>query len=387
MAGEAYDDDRKGAADEFLSHPKWHRFLVAIAGPFMNVLLAVFVWTFAYMEGVDIAQYIKGPAVIGYVETKSIANQAGLQPNDKILSVNGNAVNNWEQMEIALGTSPKDSLNLQVDRNGQTIPIHLNPPSGNVESESLGFLPPNGRMVIFDVESGAPAQKAGMQQGDEILSIKKDGAVIGDLNLIRNTIAKSKGIPLDFEIRRPPNTKAGEPSILHLKVTPAENKNGQVLAGFRFGYDYPSVKEQFNLFGAINKSIHRNYNVCVDTFTIIGRIFKGTASIKTLSGPIEIAKFSGKAAQAAQSSGRLMIFFTFLALVSLQLGVFNLLPIPILDGGVMALLIIEGLMRRDLSLNVKEKIVQVGFVFLMLLMGFVIFNDLSKNISFHGLFR
>jgi regulator of sigma E protease len=109
--------------------------------------------------------------------------------------------------------------------------------------------------------------------------------------------------------------------------------------------------------------------------------------VRTLSGPIEIARISGDAARAARKTGSARIFFGFLGLVSLQLGVFNLLPIPILDGGVIALLLIEGLIRREISLNLKEKIVQVGFVFLILLMGFVVFNDLSKIFDFDRIFR
>ena len=122
-------------------------------------------------------------------------------------------------------------------------------------------------------------------------------------------------------------------------------------------------------------------------FQFIGRIFKGTASVKTLSGPIGIAQMSGTAAQTAARTGDTQLFWIFLGLVSLSLGFFNLLPIPILDGGAIALLLIEGLIGRDLSLNLKEKIVQVSFVFLILLFGFVIFNDLSKTLDFNRLFR
>jgi regulator of sigma E protease len=141
--------------------------------------------------------------------------------------------------------------------------------------------------------------------------------------------------------------------------------------------------QKYGLGGAIAQSVRRNYEMSSLTFRIIGRILKGSASVRTLSGPIEIARISGSAAR----TGSARIFFGFLGLVSLQLGVFNLLPIPILDGGVIALLLVEGLMRRDLSLNLKEKIVQAGFVFLILLMGFVIFNDLSKIVDFNRLFR
>jgi len=121
----------------------------------------------------------------------------------------------------------------------------------------------------------------------------------------------------------------------------------------------------------------------VMTFQIIGRIFTGSASVKTLSGPIGIAQESGSVAR----SGNARLFFGFIGLVSLNLGIFNLLPIPILDGGVLALLLVETLIGRDLSLALKEKIVQVGFVFLILLMGLVVFNDLSKVVSFDKIFR
>jgi regulator of sigma E protease len=137
------------------------------------------------------------------------------------------------------------------------------------------------------------------------------------------------------------------------------------------------------LLGSIKKSAVRNYEMSTLTFRIIGRIFKGSASARTISGPIEIARISGSAARTRDAR----VFFGFLGLISLQLGVFNLLPIPILDGGVIALLLLEGILRRDLSLALKEKIVQVGFVFLIILMGFVVFNDLSKIIDFNRIFR
>jgi regulator of sigma E protease len=167
-------------------------------------------------------------------------------------------------------------------------------------------------------------------------------------------------------------------------MTPVEKK-GHVLVGFV--PDYPSDFEKFGLIGATRKAIDRSYEMVTTTFRIIGRMLTGSASVRTISGPIEIARISGTAAQQAWETDNARIFFVFLAIVSLQLGVFNLLPIPILDGGVIALLLVEGLIRRDLSLNIKEKIVQVGFVFLILLMGFVVFNDLSKIVNFNQLFR
>ena len=167
--------------------------------------------------------------------------------------------------------------------------------------------------------------------------------------------------------------------LISVKNTPTE-KEGRVIIGF--DPDYPRDLQKYGLTGAVKQSFQQNYEMAVLTFQVIGKILSGSASVRILSGPIEIAQISGTAAR----TGSARIFFEFLGMVSLQLGIFNLLPIPILDGGVIALLLIEGLMRRDLSLNIKEKIVQVGFVFLILLMGFVIFNDLSKVINFERIF-
>ena len=138
-----------------------------------------------------------------------------------------------------------------------------------------------------------------------------------------------------------------------------------------------SVIERYGPLEAMVKSFERNVQITGLTFYIVGKIVTGRASMKTMSGPIEIARYSG----AAASSG-LIHLMGFMALVSLQLGIFNLFPIPILDGGVITMLAVEGLIGRDLSLPVKERIFQVGFVFLLLLMGVVIFNDISKNLPF-----
>jgi regulator of sigma E protease len=133
--------------------------------------------------------------------------------------------------------------------------------------------------------------------------------------------------------------------------------------------------EQYGFLQALEQSLKRNVRLTLLTFDVVGRIVTGRTSLRAMSGPIEIARFSGMAA----AMGAIQLL-NFMALVSLQLGIFNLMPIPILDGGVIALLAIEGLIRRDLSMRVKERIFQVGFVFLILLMGIVIFNDLAKNL-------
>jgi regulator of sigma E protease len=388
MAGETFDEERKGTPDEFLSHPKWHRLLVALAGPFMNIMLAVGIFSYSYyMHGEDVPKYWKEPTILGPVPADSPARRAGLQTGDQVLSVHGNPTKTWKDLEFALGTVPRYALNLQVLRDKQVLQFHVNPPPGEdvIDPTSLGLKFSLSKTLVYAVDDRSPAKKAGLKEGDEILSVTRDGKVARNYSEILNLISESKGIPLDFKVRRPDvepqRGKIWESSdfqngrILHFRITPVED-HGRVVVGFV--PDYPSDWKQYGVGGAIAKSIRRNFEISSLTFRVIGRILKGTASPRTLSGPIEIARISGSFAEAALRARSAGIFFGFLGLVSLQLGVFNLLPIPILDGGVIALLLVEGLIRRDLSLNLKEKIVQVGFVFLILLMGFVIFNDLSK---------
>jgi regulator of sigma E protease len=385
MAGEAYGE-QKGAPDEFLSHPKWHRFLVAVAGPMMNILLAVLILMISYMQGVSTPRYPKEPAIVGPVAAGSLAADAGLRTGDRVVSVSGNRTETWEDLEVALGTAAKDSLDLEVGRDGRTLRLHLEPPPGEgpVDAAALGFKFPLERTIVYMVDKASPAYRAGLRDGDEILSASRNGRTEEEYSEILNLISESEGVPLRFRVLRPP-TAADRDTVwesppstrgetLDLTITPVR-ENGRVIVGFVA--DYPSDLQKFGLIGALTQSMRRNVELSALTFRIIGRIFKGSASVKTLSGPIEIARISGSAAR----TGSARVFFGLLGLISLQLGIFNLLPIPILDGGVIALLLVEGILRRDLSINLKEKIVQVGFLFLILLMGFVVFNDLAKVLN------
>jgi regulator of sigma E protease len=394
MAGENFDDQRQGAPDEFLSHPKWHRFLVAFAGPFMNILLAVAIVSFSYLEGVYVAKYEKEPAIVGPVSANSIAQQAGLKTGDRILSVHGNAVQDWEDMEIALGTAPREGLDVEVEREQVRLKLHFTAPEADqVDPAALGFKNTLPRAIVGQVDPSSPAQASGLRKGDELISVRSGEKAGRGYDEILNMISESKGVPLDFEVLRPKvplssndDWNAPDPAYaaaaqrLKLTITPVEDK-GHVIIGFR--PDYPVEHEQFGLGGAIVQSIRRNYEMSATTFKIIGRIFRGSASVKNLSGPIEIARVSGSVAR----TGDLRYFLSFIGLISLNLGIFNLLPIPIVDGGVMALLLIEGIMGHDISLALKERILQAGFVFLILLMSFVVFNDLSRIVNFEKLFR
>jgi len=394
MAGETFDEERQGAPDEFLSHPKSHRLLVALAGPVMNVLLAVVITATSYMQGMLVPRYIKGPAVVGPIQPNSIARRAGLQSGDRIVSINGNEVNTWQSMEIALGTAPRDTVHMIIERDNRRLELRLDPAAGEgIDSDSLGFKYMIPRTIVRDLDPDSAAKKAGLKIGDEILSVKGGGRAGSGFDQILNIIAESKGVPLQFEVRRPAAPPSPDAtweelleglqrnSTLHqITITPVEDE-GRVIAGFFT--EIPTDREHYGLVGSLVESARYNYDIAVITYKVIGRIFTGRASVKTISGPIEIANVAGSAAR----TGSARLFFSFVGLLSLNLGIFNLLPIPILDGGVIFLLLIEAMIGRDLSLRIKEKIVQVGFVFLILLMGFVVINDLLKIPSFNNIFR
>jgi len=286
-------------------------------------------------------------------------------------------------------------LRVTVERGGRRLELRLDPPqSEGIDATSLGFRYMIPRTIVQALDPNSAAKKAGLQIGDEILSVRGGGREGSGFDQILNVIAESKGVPLQFEIRRPaslPNPDASweelldglqrDSTIQRITITPVEDQQGHVIAGFFT--EIPTDRERYNLVGSLVQSVRYNYDIAVITYKVIGRIFTGRASVKTISGPIEIANVAGSAAR----TGSARLFFSFVGLLSLNLGIFNLLPIPILDGGVIFLLLIEAMIGRDLSLRIKEKIVQVGFVFLILLMGFVVINDLLKIPSFNNIFR
>ena len=367
MSGETYEDELTGSDEEFLSRPKLHRFAVTLAGPVMNIGLAVVLGTVTYMVGLSMPAYLTEPAQIGRVSEGSAAQEAGVLPNDVIVAIDGDATPTWREVEIRVVTSPGRNLLFSIDRQGALLRKEITPRSaGRQELGTIGAMP-HIPYIIDLVAPDGPAAQAGLQPDDEILDVRaSDGSMVGSQS-ISDFISARENQPLLFRLQR------GE-QVLEKTIAPVA-MDGHIRIGIVFASAVRT--EKFGFFGALLNSVQRNIQLTVLTFQIVGRILTGRASLRTMSGPIEIARYSGAAAALG-----LVPLITFMGLVSLQLGIFNLLPIPILDGGVIALLAVEGLLGRDLSMRVKERIFQAGFIFLILLMGIVIFNDLSKNLSF-----
>ncbi|MEE8161784.1 MAG: RIP metalloprotease RseP [Acidobacteriota bacterium] len=364
MAGENYDEKLTGEAGEFMSHSKLHRFAVAIAGPLMNIGLALVLVVVSFLIGVPTYRYLHQPAVIGSIEPESPAAQVGLQRQDIIVSIDGDLTETWQDVEILVSMSANQELHLTVKREDTLLQKSLTPVvAKELEVGTIGVTP-FVDYTISRVEPETPAARAGLQPGDEILRVVRGTQTAVGFYESLETISSSQGEPLLVEVRR-----GGQ--IFERTITPAE-----IEGRWRIGTVVDLVRlQKYGLLVAIQKSLERNYRLTSLTFNVLGRIITGRTSVRTLSGPIEIARYSGRAA----STGGIQLL-SFMAFVSLQLGILNLMPIPILDGGVIALLALEGLMRRDISISVKERIFQVGFIFLMVLMAIVIFNDIAKTL-------
>jgi len=362
MAGESYEDELTGAPDEFLSRSKPQRFAVAVAGPIMNILLALVLTWANFWYGVEVDAAMKQPATIGKIEQGSPAAKAGLLVSDTILSVDSARTPTWHELRLEVGQRPNQTVTLTIRRDDQVLTKRVTFGSDN-EAGTLGAGPPRP-YVVDSVEAGTPADKAGLKAGDRILLVTASDKTASDAYDIAPLISASEGKPVHLRIQR-----KGE--ILEKTIVPVKMAEGP-----RIGIRYkPTQIERFGFFESWKQAVDRNYRVTILTFNVLGRIITGRASLRQMSGPIEIARFSGAAAEQGT-----LVLLQLMALISLQLGIFNLLPIPILDGGVIALLAVEGVMRRDLSLRVKERIFQIGFIFLIVLMGIIIINDITKQI-------
>lgn len=366
MAGENFEE-AVGTPDEFLSRPKYQRLMVAFAGPLMNLILAVALMTAYCMIGVYRPKFQKEPAYIGGMAKGSPAEQGGLMVGDKIIKVNGTPVDTWESAFLMIGINSKQKQTITIERNGAVLEKEVIP---NRETASeIGIIGIEPFMWIEAVQPRTPAEKAGLQSGDIIMKVEGPNKAGTSYFQALDIIANNPGVPLNITVRR------GEETLVR-KIAPANEGNGG-----KIGVSL-TVSEKYPFAQAVVESIKQNTEAVRLTFQVLRGLFAGRAPLKNLSGPIGIAQMSGEAARAGKST-----LIQFMAMVSLNLGVFNLLPIPILDGGVIFLILLEGLRRKDFSVAVKEKIIYVGFIFLVVLMGIVIVNDLSKLSVFGHLFK
>ena len=354
---EVSDDPR-----EFLNKPRWQRILVYLAGPAMNVVLAVVLIAGLFMAGIEVMNLPDTPPLIGGVEPGTSAAQAGLQRGDLIVKMKGKAVGDWNEVVFALIASPDRPVPLTVRRGQRTFTAVVTPKRvPRYDMGDFAGLLPSIRPQIIKVLDGTPAAAAGFRSGDEIRGV--DGRPILDSKAFVDAIAGRAGQRIEVQVVR-------DGQLLIVPVVP-RNEGGAGKIGVQIGF-----YQRYGPAKAIVESVRYNVQTVEDTFRIIGKIFSRELSAKgALAGPLEIAKQSGAAARRGFKELLLLMGF-----ISLSIAIMNLMPIPILDGGQIFILAVEGVIRRDLSLRFKEVISQVGFVMILLLMFVVIWFDLMKNL-------
>jgi regulator of sigma E protease len=367
MAGDDPSELRQGDKGEFLSQPRWHRFIIVVMGPAMNVLLSVVLLTGLYKFHYERPAYLEQPARIGDIDAGSPAAAANLQPGDLIQRFGSQLSPKWEDIDYKVLTSANQTFSLQLERDGKMLDASITPVAKGANRAGYVGWEPVAPGVLDSIEPGLPASKAGLKPGDEIVGI--DGRKIFYFPSVAATIQAGKGKPVTFDVIR-----AGKE--FQVTVPPVFSElMGEKRWRVGFAFHSGMVIRRLPWGLALRNALDDNARNCLATIDVLGKIVTRRMSARSLSGPIGIAQLSGEAYRAGITELLLLVSF-----ISLQLGIFNLLPIPVLDGGVILLLMIEGLMRRDLSLQVKERFVQVGIVFLLLLAAFVMYNDLVKTL-------
>ena len=367
MAGEQPGDETVNDPRGLLAKPRWQRLIIVGAGPFMNLVLAIGLLTGLYMVKFQKVEEPAVRSVIGYVAPNSPAAKAGVRAGDRIVEINGVDNPKWEQVVLQEVASAHKPLRLTMERDGQRFQREVVPETD--ERTGVGFSGWSERspVQLGMLSPGMPAAKAGLQKGDVILSA--NGQPVHAVLTFHEVIRGSGGKPVTVELMRKGERKTITVSPVFEKLDGPE----RWMIGAGVEPKLSIVDTRLSFPEALRESVEHNIKGASLIFSVIKGMIERRMSPKSLSGPIGIAQLSGEAAREGAGS-----FIMLMAMISLQLAIFNLLPIPILDGGVILLLMIEMIMRRDLSLQVKEVFFKLGFVAIMILVVFVMYNDISK---------
>jgi regulator of sigma E protease len=361
MAGDSPEEGREGRKDEFLARTKWERFQILIMGPAMNIALAVVLTWVVLLQGAQVPAFQDEPPVVGAVREGSPAEESGIRPGDLILSVSDRDVGTWESFFVQVGTRASREIPISLLRDGQVMTVHVTPEArGRFEVGEIGVLP-DMNPVVTQVEPGSPADRAGFRSGDVVLAINDER--ISFREQLVETIQAHGNAPALVTVER---------NDRQMTISVVPERAGDV---YRIGI---GITDAFKTIEpgpiqAIGMAVQRNVQFSGLIFETIWNLITRETSPRQLMGPVAIAQLSGESAQAGW-----IALFSLMAVISLNLGLLNLLPIPVLDGGHIFIMAIEGLARRDFSAHVKEKMLLAGFLILVLLMVTVIYNDLTR---------
>jgi regulator of sigma E protease len=374
FAGEIPGEDVTDDPGELDNHPRWQRMLIAMAGPVANFVLAFGLMLGICMTHYEVNQYESGPAVTDYISPGSPVAATGIHTGETIVSFAGIDNPTWEDVFNESALNLNRTVPMAFLREGQRVDANFNVTTTATSPDqfdpfSLGFVPKmqTTPVQVSALVAGAPAERAGLKPGDQIVSI--DSLPVHSVPTLLAYMQDRKGKLALLDVLR-----AGQ--HVAIPITPALSDVGDGTKGYRLGFEFvppPVVIERLpfrksaKIAWTSNKQSSR---LIVDT---IKGMFERHISVKSLSGPIGIAEVVHQAAGLGW-----MPLVETIAKISINLGMFNLLPFPILDGGMIFLLIVESIFRRDLPMPIKERIYQVAFVCILLFAAMVIFNDITK---------
>ncbi|MCX8163988.1 MAG: RIP metalloprotease RseP [Aquificaceae bacterium] len=351
----------------FSSKPNWQKILIAFGGPLFNLILALFLFTLLSNLGGEVPKYTFEKPLVGHVVEGSVAQRMGIREGDILLEINSKRVNNWKEVERTLFQNVLSrSWEVKVLRDGKEIKLYVQ----ESIAKSTGFgVEPYFPAVIGQVVANTPAFQVGLREGDKVLKVNHV-EVSGWYDFVRE-VRKSKDKPITLTILRGGKTE-------EKTVVPAmDPRTGLPVLGVTPHVDKVKVKKPAHQ--ALVDGLERTYILSLLSLKAIWQLATGGLSIKTLGGPIAIAQLAGESAQQG-----LLPFIGMMAFISVQLAIFNLIPLPVLDGGLILLFFIESVRRKPLSPKFKEVWVKAGYAIIIALAGFVIINDIIRIIGGGG---
>jgi len=387
MTGETPDGIQTGTGPEnagdydpgsFMNHPRWQRMLIGVAGPVSNFVLA-FVLMVIYFNFIHEVPDIRTTR-IEWVTPGSVADQAGLKSGDVVTKFGNRSNPDYQTFYDIAADNKGQAVLLAVDRNGETIqrsvnlPANIDPQHYDLDKAGLFIQDAQSPIQIEQVSPDSPVQRAGLQKGDKILSV--DGHPFHSVLPLVDYMQAGKGKPVTLAIER----KGAQ-------LSPISIQPYQQDGGWRLGFqgaipdDFAVRPEPMSFSNAVAESRDFCASSSLLIVNVLKKVLTHKVSVKQLSGPVGIAVAAGQAVKEPYWSAK----FGLAASISLNLGILNLLPFPILDGGLILLLAVESIMRRDINIIVKERIYQAAFVVLIAFFAFIMFNDVSKLQMFNHL--
>jgi regulator of sigma E protease len=366
MTGEQPGEDTAADPRALTSKPRWQRMVIAFAGPAINLVLSVALLTGLYMTPLPKMPNPSSP-FIGYLAPDGAAAKAGIRLGDQIVQVDNTPNPTWEEVEFKEITGGIRPIEVWVKRNGERLHFSVLPHLDEKQGVGIASWAPESEIQVAEIKKGMSGERAGLKAGDVLVSV--NGMPVRSSQRLNEIENETQGAPLDLLYLRNGQQQ-------HVTVTPTkEDPDGKGKAQWLMGLSLQRrlVVSKLPFPQALGESVRKNVQTSLMIFKSLEGMIERRVSPKSVAGPIGIAQMSGEAAREGFIS-----YLVLMAGVSLNLAIFNLLPVPILDGGVMLMLFVEMLMRRDLDLKVKETVVKVGFVFLMFVVVFVIYNDISK---------